>query len=154
MNFNDDERCNIYQQYIKESGRSRPNNMAAFFKATFDAWKDYKRTGEQSFYVGYSPILVVDADKILNELPQAHFLHVVRNPWSAFADTSKRPVPMPLAGYMLGWTLNQYFALLYKEKYPERMHIVRAEDVMADPYQTLGALCEKLGLERSNSLKM
>ena len=59
-------------------------------------------------------------------------LHVVRNPWSAYADTKKRPVPLSLAHYMLGWTLNQYHALLFRERFPGRLHIVRAEDVMAD----------------------
>jgi len=153
FDFSDDERAQFYEQHIKETGRSRGNNMAAFFKATFDAWKDYKKTGEQSVYVGYSPIITVDAEKILNDLPQAHFLHVVRNPWSAYADTKKRPVPLPLSTYMLGWTMNQYFALLYKEKYPDRMHIVRTEDVMADSYGTLGAVCQKLGLEPAESLR-
>jgi Sulfotransferase family len=149
----DDERCEIYQRYIAEQGRSRANNVAAFFRATFDAWKDYKRTGEQTVYVGYSPIIGVDADKILLELPQAHVLHVVRNPWSAYADTKKRPAPLSLQHYMLGWTLNQYHALLFKEQFPDRLHIVRAEDVMADPFRTLGAVCEKLGLEPAESLK-
>ncbi len=153
FDFSDDERCEIYERYISQSGRSRANNMAAFFQATFDAWKDYRRTGEQSVYVGYSPIIVVDADKILNELPQAHVLHVVRNPWSAYADTKKRPVPLSLAQYILGWTINQYHALLFKEKFPDRMHIVRAEDVMADSHKTLGNICDKLGLEQADSLK-
>ena len=152
--FSDDERARIYAQYVGETGRSRPNNVAAFFRATFDAWKDRRRTGEQGIYVGYSPIIVVDADKILNELPQAHFLHVVRNPWSAFADTLKRPVPLSLQHYMLGWTMNQFYALYFKERFPERMHIVRVEDVMADPYKTLGALCSKLGLEPADSLRV
>ena len=34
---------------------------------------------------------------------QAHVLHVVRNPWSAYADTKKRPVPLSLAHYMTAW---------------------------------------------------
>lgn len=151
--MNDDERCAIYQDYIKQHGRSRENNVAAFFKATFDAWKDYKTTGRQSVYVGYSPILVVDADKILNELPKAHFLHVVRNPWSAYADTKKRPVPLSLHHYMMGWTLNQFYALLYKKRFPDRLHIVRAEDVMRDPHQALGPVCEAMGLEAADSLR-
>jgi hypothetical protein len=54
---------------------------------------------------------------------------------------------------MLGWTLNQYHALLFKEKFPDRLHIVRAEDVMANPQQTLGQVCEKMGLEAAASLK-
>ena len=153
FDFSDDERGQIYEQYIKATGRSRGNNMAAFFRATFDAWKDYRRSGEEAVYVGYSPIIVVDADKILTDLPQAHVLHVVRNPWSAYADTKKRPVPLSLAHYMLGWTMNQYYALYFQEKFPDRVHIVRAEDMMADSYGTLGSLCEKLGLEPAESLK-
>ncbi|MCC6801972.1 MAG: sulfotransferase [Anaerolineae bacterium] len=153
FDFSDDARGAIYEQYVSQTGRSRGDNVAAFFRATFDAWKDYARTGEQSVYVGYSPILVVDADKVLNDLPNAHFLHVVRNPWSAYADTKKRPVPLGLAHYMLGWTMNQYYALYFKEKFPDRLHIVRAEDVMADSYRTLGDICQKLGLEPAESLR-
>jgi hypothetical protein len=154
MDFNDDDRLEKYLAHIKVSGRSRAKNVAAFFKASFEAWKDYKKSGREEVYVGYSPVLVVDADKILNDMPEAHFLHVVRNPWSAYADTKKRPVPLSLKNYMVGWTLNQYFALLYKEQFPDRMHIVRAEDVMADSKKALGEICTKLGLEVNDSLKI
>lgn len=152
FDMNDDERCRIYTEYVDKSGRGTGANIAAFFRATFDAWKDFQRSGSESMYVGYSPIVTVDADKILRDLPGAHVLHVVRNPWSAFADTSKRPVPMSLENYLLGWTLNQYYAQLYKEKFPDRMHIVRIEDLMRDSKKTLGAVCEKLGLEAADSL--
>ena len=36
---------------------------AAFFRATFDAWKDFSRSGQESVYVGYSPIITVDAER-------------------------------------------------------------------------------------------
>jgi hypothetical protein len=153
FDFSDDERCRTYQEYVGATVRSRPNNMAAFFRATFDAWRDYRRSGRESVYVGYSPILSVDAHTILTELPQAHFLHAVRNPWSAYADTKKRPVPLSLRHYLRGWTLNQYHALLWKERFPDRFHIVRVEDVMNDPFTTLGLVCDKLGLERAESLR-
>lgn len=152
FDFSDDERCKLYEEQIASTGRSRGNNMAAFFRATFDAWKDYKRTPEQAMYVGYSPIITVDADKILGDLPDAHFLHIVRNPWSAYADTKKRPVPMSLKDYLLGWTLNQYYALLFRDMFPGRCHVVRTEDVMGNPEGTLGALCKKIGLESSKTL--
>ncbi|MBI4772606.1 MAG: sulfotransferase [Deltaproteobacteria bacterium] len=152
FDFSDDNRREIYQSYIRESGRSRSTNIAAFFKSTFDAWKDYRHNGKRTLYVGYSPIVVVDFEKIFYDFPNAHFLHVVRNPWSAYADTKKRPVPMSLANYILGWNLNQHFALLGRKKFPGRLHIVRTEDVMASPEKTLGAICEKLGLESAHSL--
>lgn len=152
FDFSDDERKEIYSGHIETTGRSRGNNIAAFFRSTFEAWKDYRRTDEQSVYVGYSPIVVVDADKVLEDLPGAHVLHVVRNPWSAYADTKKRPVPLSLTNYLLGWTLNQYHALLFQELYPDRLHVLRLEDILADPRSALGTLCGKLGLDPAESL--
>ena len=137
----------------QEDGTQPREQRGRLYRSTFEAWKDYKRTGRQVVYVGYSPIIVVDADKILQDLPQAHVLHVVRNPWSAYADTKKRPMPLSLSNYMLGWTLNQYYALLFQRQFPDRLHIVRTEDVLADPARTLGPVCQKLGLEAADTLK-
>ena len=150
--FSDDERARLYEAHIARTGRSRAHNVAAFFQATFEAWKDYRRSGREKVWVGYSPIITVDAAKILTDLPNAHVLHVVRNPWSAYADTKRRPVPLSLETYLLGWTLNQYHALLARDQFPGRLHIVRAEDVMADSTKALGPVCDALGIERAGSL--
>lgn len=150
--FSDDERMNIYCDLVRGGQRSRGDNVAAFFRATFDAWKNYRRSGIERIYVGYSPIIGVDGERILADLPCAHVLHVVRNPWSAYADTKRRPVPLGLAGYLLGWTLCQYHALLYRRLHPDRFHIVRAEDVMADPKTALGPVCQQLGVAVAESL--
>jgi len=149
----DVERGQLFEREIAKTGRSRANNVAAFFRATFDAWKDCRRSGREDWYVGYSPVLVVDADKILRDMPQAHFLHVVRNPWSAYADTKKRPVPLSLEQYVFAWTVNQYYARLYESLFPGRLHILRFEDLVADPFTALGAIVGKLGLEAADSLR-
>ena len=150
--FSDDERRAIYCEYLKTEKRSTANNVSAFFRATFAAWKDYRRSGQERIYVGYSPIVVVDANNILRDLPGAHVLHIVRNPWSAYADTKKRPVPLSLENYMLGWSLNQHHALIFKSQFPGRVHILRFEDVLADPARTLGDFCRRIGLEPATSL--
>jgi len=152
--FSDEERRDIYCRDVAASPRTRGNNVAAFFRATFEAWKNYRRTGRQQVYVGYSPIIVVDADKILRDVPAAHVLHVVRNPWSAYADTKKRPVPLSLERYMLGWTLNQHFALLFQRLFPGRLHVVRTEDILADPARALRPLCDALGVETADTLRV
>jgi hypothetical protein len=154
FDFSDDERCRIFVEYVSREGRSRGNNIAAFYRATFDAWKDYNRTGREEVYVGYSPIIAVDADKILQDLPAAHVLHVVRNPWSAYADTKKRPVPLSLEGYLTAWVETQYHALVFQKIHQDRIHIVRYEDVIEAPREKLGRICAKLGLEASDSLEM
>jgi len=153
FDFSDDERLEIYLRLIDASGRSRPANIEAFFRSTFESWRDHARSGQESVYVGYSPIIGVDGATILEDLPSAHVLHVVRNPWSAYADTTKRPVPLSLADYMLGWTLNQHYALLLERRFAGRFHIVRAEDVMADAERALRPVLEALGLKTHAALE-
>jgi len=151
--MDDDERRAIYCSLVEQSGRSRGGNVAAFFRATHQAWKDEQRSGEETMYVGYSPVIAVDTAKILADLPGAHVLHVIRNPWSAYADTKKRPLPLSLTDYMLRWNLHQHFALTSKALEPERVHIVRIEDVMEDPSGVLGELLSSFGLRESQTLE-
>jgi hypothetical protein len=153
FDLSDDERCRIFVDLMAGKPRSRAAAMEAFFRSTFDAWKDFKRSGEEKVHVGYSPIVAVDGDKILKDLPQAHLLQVVRNPWSGYADTKKRPVPMSLERYLTAWVTTQYHALICQKLHPERVHIVRLEDVLADPQAELGKVCEKIGLQPASSLK-
>jgi hypothetical protein len=147
FDLDDDERKDAYCAIIDRIGRSRPNNVEAFFRATFETWRDHRGSGREQFHVGYSPIIVVDAEKIVTDMPGAHVLHVVRNPWSAYADTKKRALPLSLAHYNTAWVLNQHYALLNQRAHPDRVHVVRAEDVMADSTATLGGVLERLGLD-------
>ena len=153
LQLSDQSRREIFVRLVEQRGRTRAGNVAAFFEATFEAWTNYRAKGTASVYVGYSPILVVDAETILTEMPGAHFLHVVRNPWSAYADTKKRPLPLSLRDYMLGWTLNQYFALTLKERFPTRLHIVRTEDTLRDPVETLKPVLAGFGLPATDTLR-
>jgi sulfotransferase family protein len=153
FDMDDDERREIYCSIVERTGRSRAANVEAFFRATHEAWQNERNSGGESMYVGYSPVIALDTAKILADLPGAHVLHVVRNPWSAYADTKKRPLPLSLSDYMLRWNLNQHFALTSRAQDPERVHVVRIEDVMEDPAGALGELLESLGLSRSETLR-
>jgi hypothetical protein len=152
MQLNDKERKAIFVQHMQGKPRNRANLMEAFFRASADAWKDYNRSGKEVMHVGYSPIIGVDADKIVKDLPHGHVLHVVRNPWSCYADTKKRAVPLSLPHYLMGWCLNQQAALTYSEMYPGRVHILRFEDIVVDPVKVLGDFLAKLGIGRSPTL--
>lgn len=147
FDLDDDERRDRFIELATSRGRTRHGNVLSFFEATFDCWKDVKRSGMERYWVGYSPVLVIDAELMLAELPDAHFVHVVRNPWSAYADTKKRPVPLSLRTYVRQWVLNQHAAATTKALFPDRMHIVHLEDLVADPVQALRPLCESLGID-------
>jgi hypothetical protein len=152
MELSNKDRKALFVQHMQGKQRTRGNLMEAFFRASADAWKDYRRSGRESVHVGYSPIIGVDADKIVADLPGAHVLHVVRNPWSAYADTKKRAVPLPLPHYIMGWCLNQQAALMYAAMHPGRVHMLRFEDIIVNPVSVLGGFLGKLGLSASETL--
>jgi len=150
--LDDDDRLARFLELLADTPRCRAAVVAAFFRATFDAWTNRNGSGRETVYVGYSPIVVVDAEKILADFPQAHILHVVRHPCAAYADTKKRAVPLSLAHYMTAWVMVQYHARLAQRWAPERVHILRYEDLIADPAGVLAGVCRKVGLEPAPSL--
>jgi hypothetical protein len=151
LELSDAARLEAFTGYVGNAATTGPIVMA-FFRATFDTWRNRASSAHPAAYVGYSPAIVVDAARIVADLPNAHVLHIVRNPWSAFADTKRRAVPLPLTEYMRGWVTNQQHALAYSALYPDRVHVLRFEDAIADPVRVLGDFCERLGVARSESL--
>lgn len=150
--LDDKERKGIFVRLLEGKPRTRGNLVEAFFRASAEAWRDSARSGRESIYVGYSPIIGVDADKILADCEDAHVLNVVRNPWSAYADTRKRAVPLSLAHYMTGWSVHQQHALTFASRFPGRVHVLRYEDIVADPVRTLAAVLARVGAGTSPAI--
>ena len=146
LDLSENQRLERFLSLVGKTPRTTGGNVGAFFRATFDSWRDYRRSGLERVYVGYSPIVVVDAARILEDMPNCQVLHVVRNPWSAYADTKKRPVPPGLDTYMLGWMLNQYHALLARERFPARVHILRLEDLLNSPSAAFDPVLRAIGV--------
>lgn len=145
------ERRRLFAEWMSDKPRTRANIVDAFFHSTFGAWKNLNRSGKETAYLGYSPVIGLDGDRMMRDFPEGHVIHVVRNPYSGYADTKKRPFPLSLARYSLTWSLMQQFALTYNEKFPKNFHIVRFEDLVADPRRVMTDLCGKLGLSFSET---
>lgn len=152
LDLDDTERKRLFIRHMRGKARTRANLVAAFFRASADAWKDYRRSGKETVHVGYSPIVGVDADKIVQDYADSHVLNIVRHPWPAYADTKKRAVPLSLAHYMTGWSVHQQHALAFAARYPGRVHVLRYEDLIADPAAVLSAFLKKLGIGSAPSL--
>jgi hypothetical protein len=152
IRLDDRERKHAFVELMSGRERTRGNLVSAFLQSTARAWTDRRRSEREAIYVGYSPIVGVDADKILDDLPLAHVLNVVRNPCSAYADTKKRPVPLCIAHYMTGWSVHQLAALSFSARFPDRVHVLRYEDLVADPVGILSGVLAKLGVATSETL--
>jgi hypothetical protein len=142
----DKDRKAIFCDIMSNKTRSRANLVAAFFEATFKAWKNYNHSGKENAYVGYSPVIGFDGEAILTDFPNGHVVHVVRNPWSGFADTSKRPYPLSVQRYAWTWAMIQHHALVFEKRFAGRYHIVRFEDLVENPELTMRDLAKKLDL--------
>lgn len=148
----EEERIHYFSHYLSEKQHTRANLVEAFFRSTFDAWHNYQRSGNNHIYVGYSPIIGIDADKILCDFPQAHIVHVVRNPYSAYSDTKRRPFPLPLQRYIMSWNLYHHIVLLHQQNYPNNISILRYEDLVADPEKALSTICRQIGIKFSDTM--
>jgi Sulfotransferase family len=151
MQIDESERKRLFVESMNGLTRTRANLVAAFFRSTFDSWKNCRRTGQEKAWLGYNPVLVLDTEKVLADFPAGHVIHVVRNPYSGYADTKKRPFPISLERYTWTWSYCQHLALTYAERYPKNFHIVRFEDLVADRRATMTKLCRNLGLSFSEN---
>lgn len=147
------DRKELFLKFMKNKPRTRANLMEAFFRSTFDAWKTYNRTGKEVAYVGYSPIIGVDADKIIADFPNAIVLHIVRNPYAAFAETKRRPVPYSLDRYIRTWNIMQLTALNFAAVYPKNFVLVRYEDMVENKKKFFTDLSKKLGIGYSETME-
>jgi len=152
LDLDEKDRKRIFVDLLQGKPRTRANIVDAFFGSTFASWKNLNRSGKEKAFLGYSPNMVIDTEKIFADLPDAHIIHVVRNPFSGYADTKKRPFPLSLYRYTWTWSFMQHMALTYREKYPNNFHILRFEDAVLDPKTHLTALCQELGLSYSETL--
>lgn len=149
MDLDENERRKAFVDFMAGKPRTRANLVDAFFNATWSSWKNLVRTGKEKAYLGYSPVIGLDGEKMVKDFPDGHVIHVVRNPYSGYADTKKRPFPLGIQRYTWTWNFMQEMALTYAERFPKQFHIVRFEDLVEDPKKTMTSLCKKLKISFS-----
>lgn len=128
------DRLAAFERLLGDTGfHSRAKVVEAFFRATFIAWKNYyTQPREDMSYVGYSPAIGIDAERIVRDFPHVKIMHIVRNPFSAYRDTKRRPFPQPLSKYLITWNIYHSTVEMYAQMYPENVRIFRYEDLVAD----------------------
>jgi hypothetical protein len=152
LKIDEQARKRVFCELLAHHPVTRGNLVAAFFEATFSTWTNLNRSNRETAYVGYSPVIGFDADKLLSDFPLGHVIHVVRNPFSAFADTIKRPFPLSAERYAFTWAMMQHHALIFSRIYAERFHILRFEDLVASPGKAMRRLADRLNIAWDDAL--
>ncbi len=86
--------------------------------------------------------------------PEARCIHVVRDPRDNFASYQRKHAEWSAESFGLNWARSTRAGIKNQEDYGRRRYwLVRYEDLVHSPGETLGALCEFLGIADDESLR-
>jgi len=144
------------QKFIETVGSRHPTRkvaIEAFFVSTFAAWDNHHApVSNDSVYVGYSPAIGIDSPRIIRDFPDAKIIHVVRNPFSAYRDTKRRPFPQDIYKYLITWNIYHSTVQMFEKEFPQNVKIVRYEDLVTDKESFMSDLAMFIGVEFEESM--
>ncbi len=147
------KRMTSFVNFLNENGTSRKKVIEAFFRSTFEAWDNYYSTSNDNMtYVGYSPAIGVDADRMVRDFPNIKIIHIVRNPFSAYRDTKRRPFPLPLNRYLITWNIYHSTVEMYARIYPENVKIFRYEDLVENKEKFMRSVSSFINVEFNEAM--
>lgn len=154
LQLDEEDRKRAFVAYLGEKDYYRRKEVIeAFFRSTFDAWKNYYvKPKEGMTYVGYSPAIGIDAERMIKDFPNIKIMHIIRNPFSAYRDTKRRPFPQSLSKYLITWNIYHSTVEMYAEMYPENVRIFRYEDEVNDKTAFMHSVAEFIGVEFNESM--
>lgn len=131
----------------------RAKIVEAFFRATFMAWENYYTPLQQDMtFVGYCPAIGIDAERLIRDFPDIRIVHVVRNPFSAYRDTKRRPFPQPLSRYLITWNIYHSTVDMYARLHPHNVRIFRYEDLVENKENFMKKLSHFIGVPFSETM--
>ena len=149
--------ANRKEAFIARLGKKdyyrRRDVVEAFFRSTFDAWENYHvKPDDDMTYVGYSPAIGIDSERMIKDFPNIRIMHIVRNPFSAYRDTKRRPFPLPLSRYLITWNIYHSTVEMYAKMYPHNVRIFRYEDEVADKENFMRDAASFMGIAFNESM--
>ncbi len=86
------------------------------------------------------------ARELLTAMPSAQAVYLERNPWDLAASSKLRGDPNTTLGASAAWRTGFRLSRALATSFPERMFLLRYEQLVNDPERALGELFAKLGL--------
>jgi len=147
------DRIKAFESFLGKGPYTRKSVVEAFFRSTFQAWKNYYvQPKAEMTYVGYSPAIGIDADRIVRDFPDVKIIHIVRNPFSAYRDTKRRPFPQPLSKYLITWNIYHSTVEMYAKMFPKNVQIFRYEDLVGNKEKFMHEVSKFIGVEFNPSM--
>jgi len=154
LDMDEEERISIFENLLGvEPYYSRAKIIEAFFRSTFIAWKNYHIPKHNNMtYVGYSPAIGIDAERMIRDFPAIKIMHIIRNPFSAYRDTKRRPFPQSLSKYLITWNIYHSTVEMFSKMYPNNVRIFRYEDLTANKSMFMEGVSQFIGVNFSDTM--
>lgn len=145
----------IFDATLAETGAATQRAILdAYMTSYFNAWLDYQNlhARDARLVVGFVPRLVGVADSVdrfFRDYPEGRLISIVRDPCSWFVSWQrKKPEerPHPESG-MPRWKASAEGMLRNRERYGERVRLLRFETLLSETEPTMRGLAEWLGLD-------
>lgn len=153
LQLNEEDRLAEFKVLLGKAPYTRRQAIEAFFRSTFLAWKNYyARPNPDMIYVGYSPAIGLDAERMVRDFANIRIMHIIRNPFSAYRDTKRRPFPQPLSKYLITWNIYHSTIQMYAQMHPKNVRIFRYEDMVANKQHFMEDVASFIGVEFEKSM--
>lgn len=153
LQLDEADRIAEFKRILGEGPHRRRDVIEAFFRSTFLAWKNHHHpVHPDAVHVGYSPAIGIDAARMIRDFPNVKIMHIVRNPFSAYRDTKRRPFPQPLSKYLITWNIYHSTVEMYARMHPDNVAIFRYEDLVADKRAFMQRVSDFIGVEPEDSM--
>jgi hypothetical protein len=112
-------------------------------------FQEYARLHGKDRWGDKRPLYFAEVDVLLRLFPDAQVVHVLRDPRATVASLKRMPWwPYGSIGAMATWAQSDYCARRNGRRLPaDTFHVVRYEELVADPKQVLTRLCAFLDEE-------
>ena len=155
INLRLDEATRIaeFKRIVAGGPHPRKKVIEAFFRSTFVAWENHHTPVDSNMiYAGYSPTIGIDAERIVRDFPNVRIMHIIRNPFSAYRDTKRRPFPQPLSKYLITWNIYHSTVEMYAHMFPNNVRIFRYEDLVGDKRFFMENVSKFIGIDFEESM--
>lgn len=151
--LDESKRKSEFIKYLSDKPRNRKNIIEAFFVSTFSCWENYYiKDRVDKIYVGYSPAIGIDSYRMINDFPEMKIIHIVRNPFSAYRDTKRRPFPQDIRKYLITWNIYHSTVNMYANMFPNNVKIFKYEDLVENKRSFMEQVSSFIGTDFEESM--
>lgn len=111
------------------------------------------RLTSNRFWVQKATSYITMAEEIIESMPEAKMVYMMRNPYDIFASMKRRRGSVGMIiGVGIAWNIGARIAKRLQQEHPDRMHIILYEALVSEPELIVRKLSEFLGEEHDASL--